>query len=53
MFPINDKYARGEYEYINLSVHCDNNTYRRKLGGGDSWEVQRSTGEWHPEDMLG
>lgn len=52
MFTVNARVTIGNYEFCELVVHCDITLYRRKLNDGDNWEVQRSSGEWEPEDIL-
>lgn len=52
MFAINYREEYDGYQYIQLSVHCDNVTFRRVTGSGDEWDKQLSSGEWVPEFIL-
>ena len=53
MFTVNNKFDTPEFEYIELVVHCDLKSYRRRRGDGDNWEVRSQSGEWQGEYLLG
>ncbi len=52
MFPVIYKEEYKGYQFIDLLVHCDFTSFRRKIGE-EIWEQQMPNGQWEEEYILG